>query len=148
MKILIQRVQHASVTVNGDCISAINKGILALIGIEASDTEATLTKGLHKLMHYRIFSDENEKMNLNLQQTQGELLLVSQFTLVADTQKGLRPSFSKGASPEQGKQLFEQLVMLAQTDYPQIPTKTGQFGADMKVELLNDGPVTFLLDIQ
>ncbi len=148
MKILIQRVQHASVTVNGDCISAINKGILALIGIEASDTEATLTKGLHKLMHYRIFSDENEKMNLNLQQSQGELLLVSQFTLVADTQKGLRPSFSKGASPEQGKQLFEQLVMLAQTNYPQTPTKTGQFGADMKVELLNDGPVTFLLDIQ
>jgi D-tyrosyl-tRNA(Tyr) deacylase len=148
MKLLLQRVQQACVTVDGHSVGSIDHGILALVGIEAEDTFDTISKALHKLMHYRIFSDKQGKMNLNLQQVQGELLLVSQFTLVADTQKGLRPSFSKGAHPEQGKILFSELVNQAKSNYTDLKIATGQYGADMKVSLINDGPVTFMINVQ
>ncbi|BCB60315.1 MULTISPECIES: D-aminoacyl-tRNA deacylase [Halomonadaceae] len=144
MKALIQRVKHASVTVDGSTIGAIDHGLLALIGVEKGDSEAEADKLLHKLLHYRVFSDDAGKMNHNLQQAQGGLLLVSQFTLAADTHKGLRPSFSSAAPPEEGQRLFHYLVDRARAAWPQVAT--GQFGADMQVALTNDGPVTFLLE--
>ncbi|TNH18831.1 D-aminoacyl-tRNA deacylase [Halomonas sp. BL6] len=143
MKALIQRVKHASVTVDGSTIGAIDHGLLALVGVEKGDSEAEADKLLHKLLHYRVFSDDAGKMNHNLQQAQGGLLLVSQFTLAADTHKGLRPSFSSAAPPEEGQRLFHYLVDRARAAWPQVAT--GQFGADMQVALTNDGPVTFLL---
>nr|WP_275443439.1 MULTISPECIES: D-aminoacyl-tRNA deacylase [unclassified Halomonas] len=141
---MIQRVKHASVTVDGSTIGAIDHGLLALIGVEKGDSEAEADKLLHKLLHYRVFSDDAGKMNHNLQQAQGGLLLVSQFTLAADTHKGLRPSFSSAAPPEEGQRLFHYLVDRARAAWPQVAT--GQFGADMQVALTNDGPVTFLLE--
>ncbi|MFI2818565.1 D-aminoacyl-tRNA deacylase [Vreelandella piezotolerans] len=144
MKALIQRVKHASVTVDGSTIGAIDHGLLALIGVEKGDSEAEADKLLHKLLHYRVFSDDAGKMNHNLQQAEGGLLLVSQFTLAADTHKGLRPSFSSAAPPEEGQRLFHYLVDRARAAWPQVAT--GQFGADMQVALTNDGPVTFLLE--
>jgi len=144
MKALIQRVSHASVTVEGEKIAAIGHGMLALIGVEKEDGEAQVDKILHKLLNYRIFSDENGKMNLGLAKSEGELLLVSQFTLVADTSRGLRPGFSQGATPEHGQRFFDLLFKKAREQYPHV--QSGQFGADMKVELLNDGPVTFMLE--
>tara|TARA_B100000929_G_scaffold242276_1_gene199685 strand:- start:329 stop:766 length:438 start_codon:yes stop_codon:yes gene_type:complete len=144
VKALIQRVKHASVTVDGSTIGAIDHGLLALIGVEKGDSEAEADKLLHKLLHYRVFSDDAGKMNHNLQQAQGGLLLVSQFTLAADTHKGLRPSFSSAAPPEEGQRLFHYLVDRARAAWPQVAT--GQFGADMQVALTNDGPVTFLLE--
>lgn len=144
MKALIQRVTTASVTVEGQVIGAIDHGLMALIGVEKGDSEANADKLLHKLLHYRVFSDEAGKMNHNLQQAQGGLLLVSQFTLAADTRKGLRPGFSSAAPPEEGERLFDYLVAHAQQAGP--PVATGQFGADMQVALVNDGPVTFMLE--
>lgn len=144
MKALIQRVKHASVTVEGSTIGAIDHGLLALVGVEKGDREADADKLLHKLLHYRVFSDDAGKMNHNLQQAGGGLLLVSQFTLAADTGKGLRPSFSSAAPPEEGQRLFHYLVDQARAAWPQVAT--GQFGADMQVTLTNDGPVTFLLE--
>lgn len=144
MKALIQRVKHASVTVDGSTIGAIDHGLLALVGVEKGDSEAEADKLLHKLLHYRVFSDDAGKMNHNLQQAEGGLLLVSQFTLAADTHKGLRPSFSSAAPPEEGQRLFHYLVDRARAAWPQVAT--GQFGADMQVALTNDGPVTFLLE--
>nr|WP_275437247.1 MULTISPECIES: D-aminoacyl-tRNA deacylase [unclassified Halomonas] len=141
---MIQRVKHANVTVDGSTIGAIDHGLLALIGVEKGDSEAEADKLLHKLLHYRVFSDDAGKMNHNLQQAQGGLLLVSQFTLAADTHKGLRPSFSSAAPPEEGQRLFHYLVDRARAAWPQVAT--GQFGADMQVALTNDGPVTFLLE--
>jgi D-tyrosyl-tRNA(Tyr) deacylase len=144
VKALIQRVTTASVTVEGQVIGAIDHGLMALIGVEKGDSEANADKLLHKLLHYRVFSDEAGKMNHNLQQAQGGLLLVSQFTLAADTRKGLRPGFSSAAPPEEGERLFDYLVARAQQAGP--PVATGQFGADMQVALVNDGPVTFMLE--
>lgn len=144
MKALIQRVKKASVTVNGAIVGDIDHGLLALVGMEKSDGEADADKLLHKLLHYRVFSDANDKMNHNLQQADGGLLLVSQFTLVADTRKGLRPSFSSAAPPGEGERLFNYLVNQACAAWPKVAT--GQFGADMQVALVNDGPVTFLLE--
>ena len=144
MKGLIQRVTEASVEVDGHIIGEIGSGILLLLGIEKSDTEATADKLLKKIRAYRIFSDTEGKMNLNLQQAHGGLLIVSQFTLVADTKKGLRPGFSNGASPEQGKALYHYFANQAKATDTYV--QTGEFGADMKVRLLNDGPVTFLLE--
>jgi D-tyrosyl-tRNA(Tyr) deacylase len=144
VKALIQRVKHASVTVDGSTIGAIDHGLLALVGVEKGDSEAEADKLLHKLLHYRVFSDDAGKMNHNLQQAEGGLLLVSQFTLAADTHKGLRPSFSSAAPPEEGQRLFHYLVDRARAAWPQVAT--GQFGADMQVALTNDGPVTFLLE--
>ncbi|WP_026001896.1 D-aminoacyl-tRNA deacylase [Vreelandella stevensii] len=144
MKALIQRVTTASVTVEGQVIGAIDHGLMALIGVEKGDSEANADKLLHKLLNYRVFSDEAGKMNHNLQQAQGGLLLVSQFTLAADTRKGLRPGFSSAAPPEEGERLFDYLVARARQAGP--PMATGQFGADMQVALVNDGPVTFMLE--
>ena len=144
MKGLIQRVTEASVEVDGHIIGEIGPGILLLLGIEKSDTEVTADKLLKKIIAYRIFSDTEGKMNLNLQQTHGGLLIVSQFTLVADTKKGLRRVFSNGASPEQGKALYHYFAN--QAKFTDTYVQTGKFGADMKVRILNDGPVTFLLE--
>lgn len=145
MKGLIQRVSKASVTVNGEITGAIDHGILLLLGVEKDDDQQAADKLLKKVLSYRIFSDAEGKMNLNLQQVGGGLLVVSQFTLVADTKKGTRPGFSKGATPEHGEALYDYFVAQAKAVHP--ITETGQFGADMKVELLNDGPVTFLLEV-
>ena len=144
MKALIQRVKHASVDVEGARIGAINSGLLLFLGVEKNDTQAHADKLLKKVLGYRVFADNAGKMNLNLQQHQGGLLIVSQFTLVADTQKGLRPSFSSGASPQLGEALYSYFVAQAQVLHPDVAT--GSFGADMQVSLLNDGPVTFLLE--
>lgn len=146
MKALIQRVKHASVEVDSQCVGAIDQGILVLLGVEKTDDTAKAEKLLKKILGYRIFSDADGKMNLNLQQIDnGGLLVVSQFTLVADTDKGLRPSFSSGAPPALGEALYDYFVDSARKQHPQIAT--GRFGADMKVSLLNDGPVTFMLEV-
>lgn len=144
MKALIQRVKRASVEVDSEIVGSINHGLLALVGVEKHDDATTVEKLLHKLLHYRVFSDADGKMNQNLQQVNGGLLLVSQFTLAADTRKGLRPSFSSAAPPAQGEELFDLLVSKARATWPTVAT--GEFGADMQVSLVNDGPVTFLLE--
>jgi D-tyrosyl-tRNA(Tyr) deacylase len=145
VKLLIQRVRGARVEVEGEVVGAIDQGLLALVGIEPQDDAASLAKGLQRLLNYRVFSDPAGKMNLSLTDVNGGLLLVSQFTLAADTKSGLRPSFSSAAPPAQGLALFEQLVTLAREQHPQVAT--GRFGADMQVHLVNDGPVTFLLEV-
>jgi len=144
MKALIQRVKRASVEVDGDVIGEINQGVLLLLGVEKNDTQELAKKLLKKVLNYRIFSDDEGKMNLNVQQVQGQLLVISQFTLVADTQKGTRPGFSKGASPELGGALYDYFVEQAGMV---IGTQNGRFGADMQVSLVNDGPVTFMLEV-
>jgi D-tyrosyl-tRNA(Tyr) deacylase len=137
---LIQRVSEASVTVDATTIGHIEQGMLLLLGVEKEDGQAQIDKLVKKVSQYRMFSDEQGKMNLNVQQAGGSVLVVSQFTLVADTQKGNRP-FSRGASPEVGKALYLQFVEALKATG--IPVQTGEFGADMKVHLVNDGPVTF-----
>ena len=144
MKALIQRVRGARVEVAGDVVGAIDQGLLALVGVEPQDTPASVEKILHKLLNYRVFSDAAGKMNLSLSDVGGGLLLVSQFTLAADTKSGLRPSFSSAAPPALGAELFDLLVAQARAKHPQVAT--GQFGADMQVHLVNDGPVPFLLE--
>nr|WP_286674932.1 D-aminoacyl-tRNA deacylase [Pseudomonas subflava] len=141
---LIQRVRGARVEVEGEVVGAIDQGLLALVGIEPQDDAASLARSLHRLLNYRVFADPAGKMNLSLKDVGGGLLLVSQFTLAADTRSGLRPSFSTAAPPAQGLALFERLVELAREQHPQVAT--GRFGADMQVHLVNDGPVTFLLE--
>jgi D-tyrosyl-tRNA(Tyr) deacylase len=143
MKALIQRVKNAEVEVDGKIVGKINQGILALIGVEKLDNQVKAEKLLKKIISYRIFSDEDDKMNLSLQDIDGGLLLVSQFTLVADTQKGLRPSFSSAGSPQLSQQLFDYIVSYARESG--LTIQTGIFAADMKVSLINDGPVTFNL---
>lgn len=140
---LIQRVTNASVSVKDEVIGEINQGILAFVGVEKDDQQHNADRLVERLLGYRVFSDENDKMNLSLTDIQGGLLLVPQFTLAADTRKGRRPSFSSAASPQQGKELFNYFVEQAKTQYTSVAT--GQFGADMKVSLCNDGPVTFWL---
>lgn len=144
MKALIQRVRRASVEVDERTVGAIDGGLLAFVGVEKGDDEAAALRLLHKLLHYRVFSDSDGRMNLNLQQAEGGLLLVSQFTLAADTRKGLRPSFSSAAPPEDGDRLFHYLVDQARQQWTRVAT--GEFGANMQVSLINDGPVTFLLE--
>ena len=141
---LIQRVSQAKVDVNGETIGKIGKGLLVLLGVEKEDNREKADKLAEKVLNYRIFSDENDKMNLNVQQAQGELLIVSQFTLAADTQKGLHPSFSKGAPPALANELYEYFI---QKCAGKLPVSTGQFAADMQVSLTNDGPVTFWLNV-
>ena len=138
---LIQRVSEASVTVDATTIGHIEQGMLLLLGVEKEDGQAQIDKLVKKVSQYRMFSDEQGKMNLNIQQAGGSVLVVSQFTLVADTQKGNRPGFSRGASPEVGKALYLQFNEALKATG--IPVQTGEFGADMKVHLVNDGPVTF-----
>ena len=143
MKALIQRVSEASVRVDGNIIGEIEVGLLVLLGVEKDDSSTDVDKLLHKVSHYRIFPDEQGKMNNNVQQTGGSLLVVSQFTLAAETSKGLRPGFSTAAAPEVAKELYLEYVEKAQQQG--ISVQTGEFGADMKVALINDGPVTFWL---
>lgn len=144
MKALIQRVSSAQVEVKGNVVGEIKAGILLLLGVEKTDTQEVAERLLKKVLGYRIFADEEGKMNLNVQQVAGEVLLVSQFTLVADTKKGTRPGFSKGASPENGELLYDFFV---QECAKKIATQTGCYGADMQVGLINDGPVTFMLEV-
>lgn len=142
---LIQRVNWAEVKVDGQSVGKINQGILALVAVEKGDTEATAKKMMEKISQYRIFSDDNGKMNLSLLDAQGELLLVSQFTLLANTDKGRRPSFSDSPDPAMSEALFEYSVGYAKTLVNNV--EQGKFAADMKVSLENDGPVTFWLEV-
>jgi D-tyrosyl-tRNA(Tyr) deacylase len=144
MKALIQRVSQARVDVAGECIGEIQRGLLVLLGVEPEDDQQVADKLLHKVLHYRIFADDGDKMNLNVQQAGGALLVVSQFTLAADTKKGLRPSFTSAAPPAQAESLYEYFVLRSKEQG--IKTETGQFAADMQVSLTNDGPVTFMLE--
>ena len=142
---LIQRVNHETVEINQKSVGNIGKGILALIGVQKQDDELKALKLFKKIINYRIFADDQDKMNHSLLDINGELLLVPQFTLAANTQKGARPSFSSAALPEMGEKLFKYLVNIAGNDVPNV--QTGIFGADMQVSLLNDGPVTFWLEV-
>jgi D-tyrosyl-tRNA(Tyr) deacylase len=141
---LLQRTLSASVDIDGRRIASIGAGLLVLVGVRPSDDEASADRLLSRLLQYRIFADSAGKMNLNLAQARGELMLVPQFTLAADTQKGLRPGFSTAAPPDQARRLFGTLVQLARTRHSRV--ETGVFGADMQVSLTNDGPVTFWLE--
>lgn len=144
MKVLIQRVRKASVTIKDKVFSSIDKGILAFVGIEKGDTQAQVEKAAKKIANLRIFPDENDKMNRSIIDVQGEMLIVSQFTLCGDCKKGTRPSFDKSAPPDIANQLYESFVKEVQ-NYG-IKTQTGQFAAMMDVELINDGPVTFMIE--
>ncbi len=140
---LIQRVSEASVTVNNQVIGEIARGILVLLAIEPHDDEAKATRLAERVAGYRIFEDQQGKMNLNVAQIGGDILVVSQFTLAADTTRGMRPSFTRAAKPEISKHLYQYFCQQLQSKGFQVPT--GEFGADMKVTLVNDGPVTFTL---
>lgn len=140
---LLQRVTEARVRVAAQTIAEIGPGLLVLIGVERHDTEAQADRLLERLLGYRVFADTEGKMNLSLSDIAGGLLLVPQFTLPADTRKGMRPSFTPAADPEQGRRLFDYLVIRACAQHGDVAT--GQFGADMQVSLTNDGPVTFWL---
>ncbi|SDI49460.1 D-aminoacyl-tRNA deacylase [Aliiruegeria lutimaris] len=145
MKALIQRVARASVTVDGEIIGQIGPGVLALVCAMRGDSEAEAEKLATKLSKLRIFEDDAGKMNRSLLDTGGEALVVSQFTLAADTSRGNRPGFSEAAAPEDGNRLYEYFAAYLAQLGPRV--ETGRFGADMKVELLNDGPVTISLEI-
>ena len=142
---LIQRVTHAKVEVAGVTLGQIDQGILLLLGVEKADTHVKAQRLLERVLSYRIFADDAGKMNLSLKDIQGGLLIVPQFTLAADTAKGLRPSFTPAAPPELGQQLFDYFCTQAQQQFATV--QTGKFGADMQVSLTNDGPVTFWLTV-
>jgi len=142
---LIQRVTQAKVVVNKNNIGEIQQGVLAFIGVEKNDSEAFVPRLVDKVLSYRIFADDDDKMNLSVLDIKAGVLLVPQFTLAADTQKGCRPGFSSAAPPEEGERLFNEVVKQAKKQYQQV--ETGLFGADMKVSLVNDGPVTFWLQV-
>lgn len=143
---LIQRVKHASVSVDGKNVGEIQQGILLLLGIQKNDTRDTADKLIDKVLAYRIFADADNKMNCNVQQIEGGVLVVSQFTLAADTRKGLRPSFSSAASPAMAEELYDYFVKQMRNKHTQVAT--GIFAADMQVSLTNDGPVTFMLEME
>jgi D-tyrosyl-tRNA(Tyr) deacylase len=142
---LIQRVTQAKVLVEGESVGMINQGILLLLGIEKHDNGKSIEKLARKVCNYRIFSDTDGKMNLSLLDISGELLVVSQFTLVAQTDKGNRPGFSGGASPQDGKRIYEDFIEHINSQY--MECQTGSYGEDMKVELTNDGPATFYFKV-
>ncbi|MCB1554257.1 MAG: D-tyrosyl-tRNA(Tyr) deacylase [Xanthomonadales bacterium] len=142
---LIQRVARAHVEVAGETVGAIDRGLLALAAVQPGDDEGAVQRMADKLTRYRVFADEHGKMNRSLADTGGSLLLVSQFTLAADTRAGLRPSFSSAAPPEQAERLFAALVTACRDRLSRV--ETGRFGADMQVSLVNDGPVTFWLEV-
>ena len=144
MKFVIQRVKHASVTVGEETIGSIKKGFLVLIGISEEDDENIADKMIKKLIGLRIFEDENGKTNLDLKSVNGELLLVSQFTLYANCKKGNRPSFIEAANPQKANRIYEYVIEECKKQVEVV--QKGEFGADMKVELLNDGPFTIVLD--
>lgn len=140
---LLQRVTEARVVVEGETVGSIGRGLLVLIGVEQGDSEAQADRLLERLLGYRVFPDADGKMNFSVCDIGGGLLLVPQFTLPADTRKGMRPSFTPAAAPEEGRRLFDYLVARARAQHHDIAT--GRFGADMQVSLTNDGPVTFWL---
>ena len=144
MKFVIQRVRHASVTVDEKVIGKIGKGFLVLIGISDEDTKEVADKMIRKMLGLRIFEDENGKTNLDLHSVNGELLLISQFTLYADCKKGNRPSFIRAGKPDMASAMYEYIISECKAKMPVV--ERGEFGADMKVELLNDGPFTIVLD--
>jgi len=141
---VIQRVSTAAIFIDGKQIAEIGKGLVILLGVMSDDGETDCQFLKDKISHFRIFNDENDKMNLSIQDIKGEALVVSQFTLCGDWQKGRRPSFINAASPERGEELYNLFIEHLESD--NIPTKTGHFGAMMEVSLINDGPVTFVLD--
>ena len=143
MLTVIQRVSHANVCVDNIIIGDIKQGIMALLAIEKGDGEADVKQLIDRILNYRIFADADDKMNLNIRQVDGGLLLIPQFTLAADTKKGARPSFTPAAAPSLSKPLFEFAVQYAKQQYSKV--SCGRFGADMQVSLCNDGPVTFAL---
>jgi D-tyrosyl-tRNA(Tyr) deacylase len=143
---LLQRVAEASVRVGGETVGEIDRGLMVLLGVEKGDSEAQADRLLERLLGYRVFPDENDKMNLSLRDIGGGLLLVPQFTLPADTRKGTRPSFTTAAPPDEGRRLFDYFVSQARTAHN--PVETGRFGADMQVSLINNGPVTFWLQVR
>lgn len=144
MRLVIQHVNHAGVQVSGKEIASCGKGLLVLLGVTHDDSMEDVEYCASKTLGLRIFEDEDEKMNLSIQDIQGEILVVSQFTLYGDIRKGRRPSFVNSAKPDKANELYEEYVKYLQKE--NIPVSTGQFGADMKVELINDGPVTILVD--
>ena len=144
MRVVVQRVKHASVTINGSVNGKINNGFLVLLGIQSTDSEQDVDYLVKKVTNLRIFSDENDKMNLSLKDVNGELLIVSQFTLYANCKEGNRPSFVEAAKPDVAIPLYEYFVSECKRIIPVV--ETGIFGADMKVDLLNDGPVTIIMD--
>ena len=144
MRAVIQRVQHASVTIDGNVAGSIGKGFLVLLGVADSDTNEDLEYMVKKITNMRIFEDENEKMNLALKDVGGELLVISQFTLYANTKKGNRPSFIEAGKPDFSKEMYLEFIKRCRA--LGVKTEEGEFGADMKVSLLNDGPVTIMLD--
>jgi D-tyrosyl-tRNA(Tyr) deacylase len=141
---LLQRVLEAEIRVQGAAVASIKHGLLVFVGVRPDDDAATAQKLLDRVLKYRVFADEHGKMNLNLSQIEGDLLLVPQFTLAADTRHGLRPGFSTAATPDLGRRLFEGLITAARAQHPRV--ECGVFGADMQVALVNDGPVTFWLE--
>jgi D-tyrosyl-tRNA(Tyr) deacylase len=145
MKVLLQRVTQARVDVAGETVGTIQRGLLLLVGIERHDSTELVARMADKVLAYRVFADAADKMNLSVRDIAGGVLAVSQFTLAADTQKGLRPSFSKAAPPEQAAALFEQFLRELRERHQ--PVASGIFAADMQVHLINDGPVTFLLEL-
>lgn len=142
---LIQRVSEARVKVDGQIVGEIGAGLLVLLGVEKGDDEAKAKRLSERVLGYRIFEDEQGKMNLNVKQIEGQVLVVSQFTLPADTEKGMRPSFSKGAEPSEAERLYECFSQYCRQ--AEVHTENGRFAADMKVALVNDGPVTFWLQV-
>ena len=144
MRVVVQRVKHASVTINGTVNGKINNGFLVLLGVQSTDSEQDVDYLVKKVTNLRIFSDENDKMNLSLKDVNGELLIVSQFTLYANCKEGNRPSFVEAAKPDIAIPLYEYFVSECNKIIPVV--ETGLFGADMKVDLLNDGPVTIIMD--
>ncbi|WP_024557845.1 D-aminoacyl-tRNA deacylase [Franconibacter pulveris 1160] len=142
---LIQRVTQASVSVAGEVMGEIGPGLLVLLGVEKDDDEQKANRLCERVLGYRIFSDDAGKMNLNVQQAGGSVLVVSQFTLAADTERGMRPSFSRGAAPQEAQALYDYFVGRCREQG--ITTQTGRFAADMQVSLTNDGPVTFWLQV-
>lgn len=145
MRVVIQRVSEASVTVNGSITGQIRNGLLILVGIEDADTREDIEWLSYKMVNLRIFNDENGVMNKSVKEVNGDILLVSQFTLQASTKKGNRPSYSKASQPQVAMPLYENMIKQLEKDAGKI-IQTGIFGADMKVRLLNDGPVTILID--
>lgn len=144
MKALIQRVKRASVTIDGKLFSSIDSGLLVFLGVQKGDTQENADKLSQKLVNLRIFEDENEKMNLSLKDVNGQMLVVSQFTLCGDCKKGTRPSFDNAELPQKANDLYEYFV--SQIKAQGIDTYTGRFGAMMDVELINNGPVTFIVE--
>lgn len=145
MRVVVQRVSHASVTINGIVKSRIQSGLLVFVGIEEADAKDDIEWLSAKIVNFRIFPDANEVMNLSLKDVEGDLLLVSQFTLHASTKKGNRPSYIRSAKPDTAIPLYEQFISEIEKQLGR-PIQTGEFGADMKIELLNDGPVTIVVD--